>query len=65
MREQVTYGGVNWRNNPYIAKEMVDVFPLMQQLHEMLYYLNEALSLEVTMPIHQKLLWRKPIHLRT
>lgn len=43
---QITYDGNDWRSNPALAKEMFEVFPIMQQLHEMLYYLNEALHLE-------------------
>jgi uncharacterized protein YjbI with pentapeptide repeats len=52
---QVTYDGNDWRDNPELAKEMFDVFPIMQQLHEMLCYLNEALSLEATQPIYNDL----------
>jgi uncharacterized protein YjbI with pentapeptide repeats len=43
---QVTYQGNDWRQNPELAKEMFDVFPIMQQLHEMLLYLNEAITLK-------------------
>ncbi|MFZ7942898.1 MULTISPECIES: pentapeptide repeat-containing protein [Bacillaceae] len=52
---QVTYNGNDWRNHPTHAKEMFDVFPIMQQLHEMLYYLNEASSLKETQPISRDL----------
>ncbi|WP_202079799.1 pentapeptide repeat-containing protein [Caldalkalibacillus salinus] len=52
---QNTYKGMNWRDNPELAEEMFDVFPIMQQLHEMLCYLNEALSLEDTKPIHKEI----------
>lgn len=52
---QVTYAGSDWRENPDTSKEMFEVFPIMQQLHEILYYLNEALQLEVTKPIHADL----------
>jgi uncharacterized protein YjbI with pentapeptide repeats len=52
---QVTYNRKDWRDNPAIAKEMFDVFPIMQQLHEMLCYLNEALSLEDAQPIYKDL----------
>jgi uncharacterized protein YjbI with pentapeptide repeats len=52
---QVTYDGSDWRDNPESAKEMFEVFPIMQQLHEILYYLNEAIHLEVTKPIHREL----------
>ncbi len=43
---QVTYLGKDWRDHPALTKEMFDVLPRMQQLHEMLYYLNEALCQE-------------------
>ncbi|WP_276732790.1 pentapeptide repeat-containing protein [Bacillus sp. (in: firmicutes)] len=52
---QITYVGKDWRNNPETANEMFDVFPIMQQLHEMLWYLHEALSLEAAKPIHCEL----------
>lgn len=52
---QVTYDGNDWRENPALAKEMFDVFPIMQQLHEMLCYLNEALRLEKAQPIYKDL----------
>lgn len=52
---QLTYEGNDWCNNPEIAPEMFNVFPVMQQLHEMLYYLNEALKLEAARPIYTEL----------
>ncbi|YCA13336.1 pentapeptide repeat-containing protein [Bacillus sp. AK128] len=52
---QITYNGIDWRESPDSAKEMFEVFPIMQQLYEMLRYLKEALSLEVTRPIYQEL----------
>lgn len=52
---QVTYKGNNWRDNPEIAKEMFNVFPIMQQLHEMLCYLNEARNREEAQPIYKDL----------
>lgn len=39
---QVTYRGVSWRDAPDTAREMFDVFDLMRQLHEILWYLTEA-----------------------
>jgi uncharacterized protein YjbI with pentapeptide repeats len=53
---QFSYSGNDWRDNQASAKEMFDVFPIMQQLHEMLYYLNEALRLEAAQPIYKDLL---------
>ncbi|MEH7108693.1 pentapeptide repeat-containing protein [Bacillus sp. JJ1764] len=52
---QVTYKGADWRENPESASDMFEVFPIMQQLHEMLLYLNEALSMKETQPIHKEL----------
>ncbi|MCK1981513.1 MULTISPECIES: pentapeptide repeat-containing protein [Peribacillus] len=52
---QLTYDGNDWRDNPASAKEMFDVFPIMQQLHEMLCYLNEALNLDDAKPLYQDL----------
>ncbi|WP_188454677.1 pentapeptide repeat-containing protein [Virgibacillus oceani] len=52
---QVTYGGNDWRNDSALAGEMFDVFPIMQQLHEMLYYLYEALHIDDTNPIQEDL----------
>ncbi|MFA1712132.1 pentapeptide repeat-containing protein [Peribacillus frigoritolerans] len=52
---QLTYDGNDWRDNPASAKEMFEVFPIMQQLHEMLCYLNEAMNLEDAQPLHREL----------
>lgn len=52
---QHTYSGQDWREHPELAKEMYDVLPIMQQLYEMLYYLDEALHLEEAAPIHGEL----------
>jgi len=39
---QVTYRGRSWRDAPETASEMFDVYGVMRQLHEMLWYLREA-----------------------
>ena len=52
---QTTYNGKDWRKHSDSAKEMFDVFPIMQQLHEMLSYLAEARSLEETKSIRPEL----------
>lgn len=52
---QITYGGEDWRDSPERAKEMFEVFPIMQQLHEMLNYLYEALQLKETTPIYNEI----------
>ncbi|PEJ57806.1 oxetanocin A resistance protein [Bacillus sp. AFS002410] len=49
---QVTYNGDDWRQNPELANEMYEVFPIMKQLHEMLWYLNESLMLTAASEIH-------------
>jgi uncharacterized protein YjbI with pentapeptide repeats len=43
---QVTYKGQDWRMYPEYAKQMFDVFLVMKQLHEMLWYLNQAYILQ-------------------
>ncbi|QGU95356.1 pentapeptide repeat-containing protein [Clostridium bovifaecis] len=43
---QVTYGGHNWRQVPESANQMYEVFLIMRQIHEMLWYLTEALTLQ-------------------
>ncbi|SFC57928.1 Uncharacterized protein YjbI, contains pentapeptide repeats [Bacillus sp. 491mf] len=52
---QVTFEGVDWKESTETKKKMFAVFPIMQQLHEMLSYLTEALKLEATHSIHSKL----------
>ena len=52
---QNTFSGMDWETNPELANEMFDVFSIMQQLQEMIYYLTEAMNLSVTKPIHQEL----------
>lgn len=45
---QFIYNGNDWQNNSEHAREMFAVFPLVQQLHEMLWYLSQALGLNET-----------------
>ncbi|MEU6724851.1 pentapeptide repeat-containing protein [Nonomuraea wenchangensis] len=52
---QVTFGGRSWRAAPETAGQMYAVFPVMRQLHELLWYLAEALSLEPARPVHAEL----------
>ncbi|GAA3668542.1 pentapeptide repeat-containing protein [Nonomuraea antimicrobica] len=49
---QVTYEGRSWREAPGTARQMYAVFPVMRQLHELLWYLAEALGLEAARPVH-------------
>jgi uncharacterized protein YjbI with pentapeptide repeats len=53
---QYTFNGRSWREYPETASEMFQVFPIMQQLHEMLCYLQEALDREETKGIKKELL---------
>ncbi|MFJ7529582.1 pentapeptide repeat-containing protein [Streptomyces griseus] len=52
---QVTYGGRDWRSSPDIASQMFQVFPVMRQLHELLWYLTEALTLPDARPLHDEI----------
>lgn len=52
---QVTFGGRDWRAHPGTAGAMFEVFPVMRQLHELLAYASEALTLPAARPIHAAL----------
>jgi uncharacterized protein YjbI with pentapeptide repeats len=52
---QGTYGGHNWKQAPEAAKEMFEVFLIMRQLHEMLWYLSEAFRIQSNDVIQNKL----------
>lgn len=52
---QVTFGGQDWRQAPESAKQMFEVFLIMYQLHELIWYLSEALTLQAAHPIHSAL----------
>lgn len=52
---QVTFSGQDWRQAPGTARQMFDVFPVMRQLHELLWYLAEALTLPPARPVHGEL----------
>ncbi|MFJ5779227.1 pentapeptide repeat-containing protein [Streptomyces sp. NPDC093094] len=52
---QVTYGGTDWRRAPGTAREMFEVFPVMRQLHELLWYVTEGLDVAVARPVHPRL----------
>jgi uncharacterized protein YjbI with pentapeptide repeats len=49
---QVTFGGTSWRDDPASAATMFDVFPVVRQLHELLWYLTEALDLQPARALH-------------
>ncbi|MFD9353647.1 pentapeptide repeat-containing protein [Streptomyces sp. NPDC060031] len=52
---QVTFGGRDWRTHPGTAGQMFEVFPVMRQLHELLFYVTEALTLPDARPVHAEL----------
>lgn len=53
---QVTFGGRDWRTAPKAtARRMFEVFPVVRQLHELLQYITEALSLDPARPVHHEL----------
>ncbi|MEN8654316.1 pentapeptide repeat-containing protein [Streptomyces sp. 21So2-11] len=49
---QVTFGGKSWREAPDTAQQMFAILPIMRQLHELLWYLSEALTLRQARPLH-------------
>ncbi|MGW3284895.1 pentapeptide repeat-containing protein [Streptomyces sp. NPDC001002] len=65
---QVTFGGRDWREgSKEDARQMFDVFPVVRQLHELLWYLIEALTLPAARPVHadlRRLLERTEEHTR-
>ncbi|MEV7200632.1 pentapeptide repeat-containing protein [Streptomyces griseoluteus] len=53
---QVTFGGRDWRTGgKKHARLMFDVFPVVRRLHELLWYLTEALGLDAARPLHPEL----------
>jgi Pentapeptide repeats (8 copies) len=52
---QGTFKGRDWRTDPELAGAMFEAFPVMRQLHELLWYLTEAVTLPAARPLHQDL----------
>lgn len=53
---QVTFDGQDWRTGSREhARQMFDVFPVVRQLHELLWYLTEALTLPAARPLRADL----------
>lgn len=52
---QGTYGGVSWVAAPQTRSQMFEVFPVVRHLHELLWYLTDALSRAATAPIRPAL----------
>lgn len=52
---QVTFGGRDWRTDPESARPMFESFADLRVLHELLWYLGEALTWEAARPVHDQL----------
>jgi uncharacterized protein YjbI with pentapeptide repeats len=52
---QLTFGGRDWRAAPATAPAMFAAFAVMRQLHELLWYLGEALAMPAARPLHASL----------
>ncbi|MDV8014561.1 pentapeptide repeat-containing protein [Rhodococcus sp. IEGM 1241] len=52
---QQTYDGISWHDAPETASDMFETFPVVRQLHELLWYLVEARSLKQTHSIRKEL----------
>jgi uncharacterized protein YjbI with pentapeptide repeats len=51
----VTFDGQDWRGAPETARQMFRVFPIVRDLHELLWYVSEALTLSAASPLHDDL----------
>ncbi|MDO3704959.1 pentapeptide repeat-containing protein [Micromonospora sp. C28SCA-DRY-2] len=52
---QVTFGGRDWRQAPETAARMFDTFAVMRPLHELLWYLTQAVALRPPRPLPDEL----------
>lgn len=52
---QGTFDGRDWRSEPGVARQMFASLPVMRQLHELAWYLTEALKLTAARPLHGEL----------
>ncbi len=52
---QTTFHRQDWRQSPEISEKMFHVFPIMEQLYEMIAYVAEALSHKVDSSLFNKL----------
>ncbi|MET9610009.1 pentapeptide repeat-containing protein [Streptomyces sp. NPDC006512] len=52
---QVTFEGRDWRTHPDTRAPMFEAFPVMRQLHELLFYVAEALTRPEAAPAHPDL----------
>lgn len=52
---RVTFGGRDWRQTPENAERMFAVFPVMRDLHELLWHLHQAANLPGAEDVHNGL----------
>jgi hypothetical protein len=52
---QVSFEGRSWRQTPDARNLMFALLPVMRQLHELLWYLNEAMEMPEALPIRDEL----------
>jgi uncharacterized protein YjbI with pentapeptide repeats len=52
---QVTFDGQDWLGAPQSARQMFAVFPITRDLHELLWYLSEAVTLQAAGSLHGEL----------
>lgn len=52
---QQTFSGADWRGSPGSAQDMFASFGVMRRLHELLWYLTEALERPEAEPLHAEL----------
>lgn len=52
---QVTFSGKSWRAEPSLAGVMFDTFLIMRQLHEICWYLYEALQFRPNLPMCEEI----------
>ncbi|WP_348786439.1 pentapeptide repeat-containing protein [Leifsonia sp. NPDC080035] len=50
-----TFDGRSWRDDDAVRAGMFAVFPIVRQLHELLWYLEEALRMPAAAPLHPAL----------
>jgi len=52
---QLTFGGQDWRDDGNVERRMFAVFPVMRQLHELLWYLAQARTLAPARSLHARI----------
>ncbi len=52
---RISFGGRDWLKEPHKAEQMFEVFLIMRQLHELLWYLSESLKWQETGSLHTQL----------